>query len=148
MRTWMIGILAASFGGPFFAPQDPSRRGEPPRTLYFFFSPAAAGSLEGAKRAVQFIKAGKGQVKLRPVMLLDDFSVIRKVEEASPLYKALKELQTLGPLDIPLYDEEGLDLAQRWEVRSVPAFVLVAGGRAHRVLGPVVKLEELLECKP
>jgi hypothetical protein len=148
MRTWMIGLLAASFGGPFLAAQDPSKRGEDPRTLYFFFSPAALGSVEGAQRAAQFIKAQKGQVRLRPVMLLDDFSVIRKVEEASPLYKALKELQTLGPLDIPLYDEEGLELAVRWEVRSVPAFVLVAQGRAHRVLGPVVKLEELLECRP
>jgi hypothetical protein len=148
----MMGLLAASFGGPFFAPQAPLERGEPPRILYFFFSPAAAGSVEGAKRAVAFIKAEikaeKSRVRLRPVLLLDDFSVIRNALESCPLTKALKELQTLGPLDIPLYDEEGLELALRWEIRSVPAFVLVAQGRAHRVLGPVTKLEELLECRP
>jgi hypothetical protein len=148
MRTTMIGLLAAALGGPFEASQAPAKGGEDRRTLYFFFSPAAAGSVEGAKRATAFIKAQKNRVKLRPVMLLDDFSVIRKVEEASPLYKALKELQTLGPLDLPLYDEEGLSLALRWDIRSVPAFVLVAHGRAHRLLGPLGKLEELLECRP
>ena len=148
MRTWFVGLVAASFGGPLLAPQAPPKREEPPRTLYYFFSPTAAGSVDGAKRAVGFIKAQKLQTRLRPVLLLEDFSVIRKVEESSPLTKTLKELQTLGPLDIPLYDEVGLDLAVRWGIRSVPAFVLVAHGRAHRASGPLVKLEELLECKP
>jgi hypothetical protein len=147
MRIWILGLLATGMSGPLCAPQTP-KQGDGAATLYFFISPTSAGSLEGAKRAVAFLKGHPGQVKLRLVMLLDDFSIIRKVEETSPLYKALKELQSLGTLDLPLYDEEGLDLAERWEIRSAPAFVLVAHGRAHRALGPVVNLEELLECRP
>lgn len=147
MRLWMMGLLASSLGAPSFAPEGGPSRDSGAGTLYFFFSPTSTGSLEGAKRAVAFIKGQKGQIKLRLVLLLDDFSVIRKVEESSLLAKTLRELQTQGALDIPLYDEEGLLLAQRWELKSVPAFVLVARGQAHRAVGPVVKLEELLECR-
>ncbi len=147
MRIWILGLLATGMGSPLLAPQAPPQQGGP-ATLYYFIAPAAAGSLEGAKRALAFLKRHPGQVKLRLVMLLDDFSVLRKVEESSPLYKTLKELQSLGTLDLPLYDEEGLDLAERWEVRSAPAFVLVAHGHAHRTLGPIVDLEELLQCRP
>ena len=148
MRTWILGLMVACFGSPLASPQAVRKNDERPPTLYYFFSPAAAGSVDGAKRVVEFVKARQGRVRFRPVMLLEDFSVIRKVEESSPLYKALKELQALGPLDLPLYDEEGLELAERWEVKCTPAFVLVAGGRAHRAQGSVVKVEELLECKP
>jgi hypothetical protein len=147
MRLWILAALASGLGGPLFAPQGHLKQVAELPKLYYFFSPATAGSLEGAKRAVSFLKEHKGQVKLRLVMLLEDFSVIRHVEEASPLYKTLKELQSQGTLDIPLYDEEGLGLAERWGIRSVPAFVLVSHGRAHRAQGPVVKLEELLECR-
>lgn len=147
MRIWILGLLATGMGGPLFAPQAPDQKGGA-ATLYYFISPAVSGSLEGAKRAVAFLKAHPGQVTLRLVMLLDDFSIIRKVEESSPLYKTLKELQSLGTLDLPLYDEEGLELAERWEIRSAPAFVLVVHGHAHRALGPVVNLEELLACRP
>lgn len=148
MRSLILGLLATTWGGPLFAPQAPPKRGADQPTLYYFFSPSTAASLEGAKRAVAFQKGQKGRVKLRLVMLLEDFSVIRKLEEASPLYKTLKELQSQGTLDIPLYDEEGLRLAELWGIRAVPAFVLVSHGRAHRALGPVVNLEELLECRP
>ncbi|HLY76246.1 MAG TPA: hypothetical protein VKU80_19250 [Planctomycetota bacterium] len=147
MRTWILGVLAATWGGSLLAAQGAPRQGAELPTLFYFFTPKSAGSLEGAKRAVTFMKVHQGQVKLRLVMLLDDFSVIRKLEEASPLYKTLKELQSQGTLDVPLYDEEGLLLAERWGIRSVPAFVLVSHGRAHRALGPVVNLEELLECR-
>jgi len=148
MRTWILGVLAATCGGPLLTPQVPPKREAELPVLFYFFTPNAKGSLEGAKRVVSFLKLHPGRVKLRLVMLLDDFSVIQKLEEASPLYKTLKELQSQGTLDIPLYDEEGLALAERWQIRSVPAFVLVAHGRAHRALGPVANLEELLECRP
>jgi hypothetical protein len=148
MRLGVLGLLAAGVGGPFITPQAIPKGRESLPTLYYFFSPSAPGSLDGARRAVAFRKGEKGQIKLRLVLLLDDFSVIRKVEEGSSFYKTLKELQSQGSLDIPLYDEEGLELAERWGIRSVPAFVLVAHGRAHRALGPTVNLEELLECRP
>ena len=147
MRTWVVGMLAAALGGPLLAHQVAPKPGQDLPILYYFFSPSAAGSHEGAKRAVSFMREHKGRVRLRLVMLLDDFGVIRKLEESSPLYKTLKELQSQGTLDIPLYDEEGLGLAERWGIRSVPAFVVVSHGHAHRAIGPVVNLEELLECR-
>ena len=149
MRALITGIAIAVMGGPEFLPrpQEAPNRGDDPIILYLFFSPSAAGGAEAARRAAEFVKGSKGRVRLRPVLLVQDFKSVGKVEEASPLYKTIKELQTLGTLDIPLYDEEGLDLAGRWEIRSVPAFVLVGRGQAHRALGPKVKLEELLECK-
>ena len=148
MRTLIVGLLAAVCGAPLPALQAVQKRSADQGTLYYFFSPSTSASFEGAKRAVAFQKAQKERVKLRLVMLLDDFSVIRKLEEASPLYKTLKELQSQGTLDIPLYDEEGLRLAELWGIRAVPAFVLVSHGRAHRALGPVVHLEEMFECRP
>jgi hypothetical protein len=66
------------------------------------------------------------------------------------LIGTLKELEAggkPGTLDIPLYDEEGLALAEHWEIRSVPAYVLVTRGRAHRMLGGSADLEALWECK-
>lgn len=47
-----------------------------------------------------------------------------------------------------LVDEEGLRLAVSWELRSVPAFVLVRQDRAHRTLGPQADLGALLGCRP
>ena len=148
MRGWMMGVAIAALGvpGPLAAPQRWQGREDDSPTLYFFFAPAAPGSVEGAKRAVLFIKEAKGRVRLRPVLLVQDFKGIGKLEESSPFYKTLKELQSLGTLNMPLFDEEGLGLALRWEIRSVPAFVLVSRGNAHRALGPRVNLEELLEC--
>jgi len=145
MRAWMVLVLGASFGAPM-TPQVAPGQEAPLATLYFFFSPSDAASVEAAKRATGFQRSRKGEVRIRPIMLLEDFSVLRKLEESSPLTKTLKELETAGPLNIPLYDEEGLGLAERWEIRSVPAFVLVRKGRAHRALGPMAKLEELLSC--
>src|SRR5260221_6536319 len=148
MRALITGIAIAAMGGPELlpGPQEASHRGDDPSILYFFLSPSATGGAEAARRAAEFVKGTNGRVRLRPVLLVQDFKSVGKVEEASPLYKTIKELQTLGTLDIPLYDEEGLDLAVRWEIRSVPTFVLVRRGQAHRALGPKVKVEELLEC--
>jgi len=93
MRTWMVGLLAATCGGPLFAPQGTPQQGAELPTLFYFFTPKTAASLEGAKRAVFFMTEHQGRMKLRLVMLLDDFSIVRTLEESSPLYKTLKELQ-------------------------------------------------------
>lgn len=117
--------------------------------LYFFTTPEAEGAPEGAKRLVAFSKRHPGLVKLRPVLLAHDWKLIKGVTERSPLTRTLKELEAggkPGSLAIPLFDEEGLALAERWTVRAVPAFVLVRGGRAHRTAGACSDLEELWEC--
>jgi hypothetical protein len=118
--------------------------------LYFFTTPEAEGGPEGARRVIAFSNKHPGQVKLRPVLLAHDWNLLRSVTEKSPLTRTLKELEAggkPGALDIPLFDEEGLQLAERWQVRAVPAFVLVRGGRAHRMAGASSDLEELWECQ-
>ena len=78
-----------------------------------------------------------------------DWKLLQTVTEKSPLTRTLKELEAGGKpglLDIPLYDEEGLRLAERWQLRSVPAFVVVRGGRAHHAAGACSDLEALWEC--
>jgi len=117
--------------------------------LYFFTTPEAEGGPEGAKRAIAFSKRHPGQVKLRPVLLAHDWKGLQTVTEKCPLTRTLKELEAggkPGALDIPLFDEEGLHLAQRWQVRAVPAFVLVRAGRAHSAAGASSDLEDLWEC--
>ena len=116
-------------------------------TLYFFFTPSALEAPAAARRAVSFVREHKGRVRLRLVLLLKDFNYLAKLRKKDRLYQAVKELQGLGKLDIPLYDEEGFKLAERWKIRSVPAFVLVHSGRAHVSSGASVKLEDLLGCK-
>ncbi len=118
----------------------------PEAILYFFTTPAAPGSPAAAARAAQFVKKHAGRVLLRPVLLLEDFSVIRRVTDEGLLTQTLSALGDPGSLRIPLYDEEGLALAEQWKLRSVPAFVLVARGRAHRALGSEVNLEVLWDC--
>lgn len=117
--------------------------------LYFFTTPEAEGGPEGARRAKDFIRKHAELVRLRPVLLAKDFRLLKTVTEKSPLTRTLKELEMgskPGSLDIPLYDEEGLRLAQAWELRSVPAFVLVRAGRAHRMSGTGSNLDLLWEC--
>lgn len=124
----------------------PSPKGREPNTLYFFFTPEAPGAPETARRVAAFVKEKKGTVRLRPVLLVSDFSKLGSVNEKSLIHRAIKELGTLGTLNIPLYDEEGLALAERWRTRSVPAVVLVGSGRAHAVAGAAADLDSLLEC--
>lgn len=117
--------------------------------LYFFTTPESEAGQAGARRAKGFIAKHAGQAKLRPVLLAKDFSLLRTITEKSPLTLTIKELEAgskPGALDIPLFDEEGLRLADLWGVRSVPAFVLVRGGQAHRTAGAASNLEELWEC--
>lgn len=149
MRVLAAGIvsLALGFPGLLTLPQSGPKPKTDGRTLYFFFTPESGGAAEGAKRAVEFVKARRDQVRLRPVLLVSKFEGVGKLDDKSPLYLALKELQALGTIDIPMYDEDGLRLAEAWEVRSVPTFVLVAAGRAHRAVGPRANLNELTDCK-
>lgn len=150
MRVWIAGVLSVALGVPGVAsmPQAENPRGQDRRILYFFFSPEARGAAEAAKKATDFARARPGEVRLRPVLLVEKFQGIGKLDEKSPLYRTLKELQSLGRLDIPLYDEEGLRLAETWEIRSVPSFVLVSRGRAHRAIGPRASLDDLWGCTP
>jgi hypothetical protein len=150
MRVWITGLLSLVLGLPGigFVPQTAAPPGEKVRVLYFFFSPESRAGAEAAKKATDFVKAKPGEVRLRPVILVERFQGIGKLDEKSPLYRTLKELQSQGPLDIPLYDEEGLRLAEIWEIRSLPAFVLVSRGRAHRALDPRASLDDLWECNP
>jgi hypothetical protein len=124
-------------------------RGSGKDVLYFFTTPEVEGGPEGAHRAKDFIRKHAELVSLRPVLLAKDFRVLKAVTEKSPLARTLKELEAgskPGSLDIPLYDEEGLRLAQDWELRSVPAFVLVRAGRAHILSGTASNLDLLWEC--
>lgn len=149
MRVLAAGIvsLALGFPGLLTLPQSGPKPKADGRTLYFFFTPESGGAAEGARKAVEYVKARRDQVRLRPVLLVSKFEGVGKLDDKSPLYLALKELQALGTLDIPMYDEDGLRLAEAWEVRSVPTFVLVAAGRAHRAVGPRANLNELTDCK-
>lgn len=127
---------------------EPTRAARTP-VLYFFMTPGAEGGPDGAKRLAAFLKRHPGQLRLRPVLLVHDWSTLRTMTEKSSLYGTLKELEgggKPGTLDIPLYDEEGLGLAERWEIRAVPAYVLVKNGKAHRTAGSSADLEHLWDC--
>jgi hypothetical protein len=117
--------------------------GEEKATLYLFLSPRSEGGAAAARRARLFVETRKGLVLLRPVLLVSDFDSFGRLEEGSP---ADRTLRALGRIEVPLYDEEGLALARAWGISSVPAFVLVSRGRAHRALGAGADLEELSRC--
>jgi hypothetical protein len=145
-QSLFSGVLLVGLLGN---PESEAKGDDPEGVLYFFTTPEAEGGPEGAKRLVAFANKHPGKVKLRPVLLAHDWSLLQTVTEKSPLTRTLKELEAggkPGTLDIPLFDEEGLLLAERWQLRSVPAFVLVRGGRAHRTSGAGSDLEELWEC--
>lgn len=141
-------VLAAAAAGLMGSSAPPTGAPET-SVLYFFTTPESEAGPAGARRAKAFIAKHVGQAKLRPVLLAKDFSLLRTITERSPLTLTIKELEAglkPGALDIPLFDEEGLRLADLWGVRSVPAFVLVRNGRAHRTAGAASNLEELWEC--
>jgi hypothetical protein len=120
-----------------------------PNVLYFFTTPEAEGGPEGATCAKEFVRRHSRSIRLRPVLLARDFTLLRSVSEKSPVFRTIKALEAgekPGSLNIPLYDEEGLRLAETWDVRTVPAFVLVRNGRAHRMAGSRPNLDLLWEC--
>lgn len=138
-------ILVLGTFGALVAPG----RDKPEATLYFFVTPEAEGGPEGAASAMRFVTTHAPQVKLRPVLLAQDFKVLGTITEECPLYRTIKALEKDGKpggLNIPLYDEEGLALAMRWDIKRVPAFVLVRKGHAHAMAGAYAELERLWEC--
>lgn len=148
-RTWIAGAALAAGSVALLAfspPPGAAKSAEAAPILYLFLSPDAEGAAAAARSAAQFMRKKRGEVRLRPVLLVDDFAALGRVGEEAPLYQATKELRSLGPLEIPLYDEEGLALSERWKIRSVPAFVLVRDGKAHVASGSRVDLETLMEC--
>jgi hypothetical protein len=140
--TGMLGVLALVAPAP--------SRGEAERTLYFFFSPDSLGQEELARNVVEYVRAAKGAVKLRSVLLVGDFAALGKVQDPSPFTTCLKEMVRLtgGPLDLSLYDEEGLALARAWQIKRLPALVLVSKGRAHVAMGSRARPHDLEECRP
>ena len=129
------------------APASGQGRSEETKTLYLFLSSDSRGAPDAARRAVGLVKESKGAIRLRPVILLHDFTVLKQADERSPFFRAVKEMNRLGTLSIPLYDLEGLALAERWKIKVVPTFVLVGSGRAHIVSGAGADLKALVECK-
>ncbi|HLY10444.1 MAG TPA: hypothetical protein VKW04_14170 [Planctomycetota bacterium] len=148
VRGFVVLLGALGLPAPVPLPERPSREDA---ILYLFTTPEADGGPEGARRARDFVRKRPGQVRLRAVLLIQDFQGLKPLSDTSPLVRTLKELQaglTPGTLDLPLYDEEGVRLAETWELRSVPAFVLVRRGRAHRLSGAASNLDLLWECTP
>jgi hypothetical protein len=143
MRISILALVLPVLGGSIPAAQTARGIREGP-VLYFFFSPDAPGGSPAARKALEFTKAHGN--RLRPVVLIDRFRGLGKLEESSPFYRTLKELQSQGALNLPLYDPEGLALAESWQLRSLPAFVLVSGGQAHVTLGSGGSLDGLWEC--
>ncbi len=142
MKKGMAALLAfiGVVGG-----QAPARGDEGERkTLYFFFSEKTPSAPEAAKAIVAFLAKGKGEVALRPALLVEDWSTFLKVGEASPLYQTMRHFGKVTPVQV--FDEEALKLAQAWKITRLPAVVLVAHGRAHVLQGAVAGLEELLGC--
>lgn len=149
-RPLTLGKLALAIGAiGLMGSSAPTPGDSETNVLYFFTTPESEAGPTGARRAKDFVAKHPGRVRLRPVLLAKDFGLLRSVTESSPLYRCIKELEAgskPGALDIPLFDEEGLRLAESWGVRSVPAFVLVRGGRAHQTAGASANLEALWEC--
>lgn len=143
-----VGMLATPLLGVATLPCTHAQDGgRPQKTLYLFLSSDTKGAPDAVWRGVDLVKESKGAIRIRPVLLFHDFTVLGQADDRSELFRAVKEMSRLGTLSIPLYDEEGLGLAERWKIRTVPTFVLVSAGRAHIAQGAGADLKSLLGCK-
>lgn len=135
----LLGLLGSAGGGL-------PARGEVAegRALYFFFSEKTPSAPETAKAIAAFMASGKGQVELRPALLVEDWNSFLKVDDSSPLYRTIRELGKQVPLQV--FDEEALRLALAWKITRLPALVLVANGRAHVLTGAVTGIDDLWGC--
>jgi hypothetical protein len=128
----------------------PQAAGDPASgMLYLFFSPDNPFSPAAAKTASAIAIAQKGKVRVRPVLLVEDWTAWKKPTEDAPLYRTIRELGgQSGPpgLGLPIYDLEGLRLARAWNLSRLPAFVLAAQGKVHVVYGTRLDLEDLARC--
>lgn len=140
-------LFLAGVEAPESSPQMP---GDPAQgTLYFFFSPDNPFSPAAAKTASAIAVAQKGRLKVRPVLLVEDWAAWKKPTQDAPLYRTIRELGgQKGPpgLGLPIYDLEGLRLARAWNLSRLPAFVLAAQGKAHVVYGARLDLEDFARC--
>lgn len=149
----MERVLAVTvlFGG-WLSPQErnPGSGTAAEGTLYFFFSAESPHSPPAAKAFSALLASHKGKFKPRPVLLVEDWKAWKRPTQDAPLYRAVRELGgENGPpgVNLAVFDEEGLRLAKGWKLTRLPAFVLVAHGKAHLVYGTRVALEELLGCE-
>lgn len=150
----MRQLLAAVLGllGAAGAPADDAAVKAPLNgTLFFFFSRTDPLSLAAAKSLGGLAAAPKGGgVRIRPVLLIEDWKAWKRPTEESPLFRTVRELGggKNGPgVNIPVYDAEGLTLARAWRLNRLPAFVLVSHGKAHVVYGTRIDLADLSGCE-
>jgi len=135
----MVGILGMAQG------KGPLREADPRKgTLYFFFSEKTAAAPAAAQAVAKFARGHPDQVLLRPALLVEDWSLLRKVTEDSPLFQTIRHLGERVQLQV--YDEEALRLAAAWKIVRLPAVALVVGGRAHVIQGASADLESLFRC--
>ncbi len=140
----LVGLLGL---WPAAGAPDPGDGG---RTLTFFFAPDSPGQAELARTAVDYLLRKDGSVRLRSVLLVPDFAALGRVQEGSPFTRTLRELSRVsagGPLDLAVYDEEGLALARAWKIDRLPALVLVEDGTAHVSSGSGARPQDLEDCR-
>ena len=139
MKTLVMGmVIMASLGGNYSESKSTA-------AVWFFFDDTSSGAPKLARSAVEFVLSKKGEVTLRPVLLVSDFNKLTNLSKKSPLVGVLEELKGLGKkeLNVPLYDIEGLQLAKHLRLTHLPAVVLVVDGKAFVAEGDRVDLERL-----
>jgi hypothetical protein len=150
MRQLLATVLVL-VGATSPHPGDSQAKAARDGTLFFFLSgsdplsSAAANSLGGLAAALK-----GGGIRIRPVLLVEDWKAWKRPTEDSPLVRTVRELGggKNGPgVNIPVYDIEGLTLARAWKLNRLPAFVLVAHGKAHVVYGTRIDLADLSGCE-
>jgi hypothetical protein len=150
MRRLLAAVLALVGGAGARADDSPAKT-PPDGTLFFFFSRTDPLSSAAAKSLGGLAAAPKGGgIRIRPVLLVEDWKAWKKPTEESPLFRTIRELGggRSGPgVNIPVYDLAGLALARAWKLNRLPAFVLVAHGKAHVVYGTRIDLAELSRCE-
>lgn len=104
-------------------------------TVYVFFSPTHPAPVT-ARSAAEYAD-GK---RLRPCLILEDF---RTSTDLTPEFAETVQVFTDRGLTIAIFDEEGLALAKRFQIRKLPAVVIERGGRIHMVYGSDVKPRDL-----
>lgn len=154
IRTMTLVVGAALSAGLLgMAPQEPGAAGPAVATLEFwiFFSPAD-GDFTKTLAQIQDLARSEPGVRVRPVFLVDDATLLKKPAEA--LAQNVKGLRALvGPeFAMRVWDEDGLSAARALGLERLPAIVRLErdrGGiprRAHVAFGLGVNLKELCRC--